>query len=216
MQTFINSIVLPIITAAGGAAVVAWISIQFFGEIIGKHLFNKALENYKTELSIKNHVSQYRFDREVESLSLILGDLYKVCLSTKNLRENIRNIRDAERNAAADKCFQDIKTYFDDYYQHTLYVNENLSQKFLRIVDELDLFQKVYYKADYHLDQMEQMAMDHVPASNSEYLRCQKLADEELKEMDRIIAEINSKGNELSYYDLVDTSRKYLDGLSII
>lgn len=216
MQTFLNSILLPIITAAGGTAVAVWAIMQFFGKKIVDYFSNRAIEKYKSELSVKNHVSQYRFDKEIESVGTVLGLLYEVSLKAEYLRQNNRHINEYEYQHVYNQCDDKAREFAATYFKNCLYINSNLTDKFFHIVKLMEEFMNKAATARYNIKQLEEMTgADLSPLGEEERENCQRHYDEANRRMKAIVEEI-STGKDYGFYKLVEQAREYVDGLLVI
>lgn len=216
MQTFLNSFLIPLVSAAGGTTAVLLAIWKFFGKKIADYISNRAIEKYKSELSVKNHVSQYRFDKELESVSKILGALYELTLKAEYLRQNIHHNDEDEYKQIFDQCDEKIRGFADAYFKNNLYVNDELSKKFFKIVKLMDEYMDEARIVRYNINQLDDMGgEDLTPLGEKDRENCEKHYNDASSQMKSIVDEI-STGEEFGYYSLVEQARKYFDGLSII
>ena len=216
METFIQSFVIPIIAAAGGTTAVILVVVKFFGKKITDYISDRAIEKYKSELSVKGHVSQYRFDKEIESVGTILGLLYEVTLKTDFLYRNIHHNNDEEYLKIYNDCDEKIREFAAAYFKSSLYINRDLSDKFLKVVKLLHEFMENVDSARYNINQLEEMiGAELTELGQSEHDSCQETYEKAESRIKAIVKEITD-GEDYGYYSLVEQARKYFAGLSVL
>jgi hypothetical protein len=216
METFIQSFVIPIIAAVGGITAVILVVVKFFGKKIADYISDRAIEKYKSELSVKGHISQYRFDKEIESVGTILGLLYEVTLKTDFLYRNLHHINDDEYLKIYDDCEGKISEFAAAYFKSSLYINKDLSDKFFKIVKLLHEFMQNVDTARYNINQLEEMiGTKFNELGQREHDSCQELYEKAESRVKAIVEEI-THDKDHGYNSLVDQAKKYFAGLSVM